>query len=301
MLSLHRLSKSYPGVSALQDISLEVRAGELFGILGPDGAGKTTLFRILATLLLPDHGSGRIDGLDLVRDYRAIRRRIGYMPGKFSLYQDLSVGENLEFFARVFGVTVAQRYDWIRDIYAQLAPFRTRRAGALSGGMKQKLALSCALIHQPQILLLDEPGTGVDPVSRQEFWDLLLRLKAAGMTILVSTPNMDEAAKCDRIALLQRGRILALDTPDALANAYPLPLYAVRAEAMYPLIRDLRGFGPTARCYAFGEYAHLALQTPTPESEIRHFLESKGHREVEVFPIPATIEDSFIHLMEQSV
>ena len=300
MICLNGLSKSYSGVSALQDVSLEAYSGEIFGILGPDGAGKTTLFRILATLLLPDSGSGRIDGLDLVRDYRAIRRRIGYMPGKFSLYQDLTVGENLEFFARVFGVTVAERYDWIKDIYAQLAPFRARRAGALSGGMKQKLALSCALIHQPKILLLDEPGTGVDPVSRQEFWDVLLRLKATGMTILVSTPNMDEAAKCDRIALLQRGRILALAAPDALTTAYPLPLYAVRAEDMYPLIRDLRGFGPTARCYAFGAYAHLALQTPTPESAIRHFLESKGHRQVEVFPIPATIEDTFIHLMEQS-
>lgn len=301
MISLHGLSKSYAGVAALQDVSLEAYSGEIFGILGPDGAGKTTLFRMLATLLLPDSGSGRIDGLDLVRDYRAIRRRIGYMPGKFSLYQDLSVEENLNFFARVFGVTVAHSYDWIKDIYAQLAPFRTRRAGALSGGMKQKLALSCALIHQPKILLLDEPGTGVDPVSRQEFWDVLLRLKATGMTILVSTPNMDEAAKCDRIALLQRGRILALAAPDALAASYPLPLYAVRAEQMYPLIRDLRGFGPTARCYAFGEYAHLALQSPTAESAIRHFLESKGHRQVEVFPIPATIEDSFIHLMEPSV
>ncbi len=298
-ISIANLSKSYGKVQALKNISLEVEAGEIFGLIGPDGAGKTSLFRILATLLLPDSGSARVAGLDPVRDYKLLRTKLGYMPGRFSLYQDLTVRENLEFFASVFGSTIEENYELIREIYIQIEPFRDRRAGALSGGMKQKLALCCALIHKPEVLLLDEPGTGVDPVSRQEFWDMLRRLRQWGITILVSTPYMDEAEMCDRIALIQQGEILAIDTPEGVRKAYPRPLYAVRADDMYRLIRDLRELPGAEACYAFGESAHLSMADPGVRmADIQAYLNERRHEAVEVAPTPATIEDCFIEFLK---
>lgn len=293
-----RISKAYGAIQAVNKVSFDVRQGEIFGLIGPDGAGKTTLFRMLTSLLLPDAGGATVDGLDVVKDYKALRRRIGYMPGRFSLYPDLSVEENLGFFANVFGAHIRDNYDLIRDIYVQLEPFKTRRAGALSGGMKQKLALCCALIHRPRVLFLDEPGTGVDPVSRKEFWDMLRRLRAAEITILVSTAYMDEAELCDRVALLQKGEILAIDTPEGIMTSFQRPLFAARSDDMHDLIRDLRGIEPGADCYAFGEYAHLALQSDMPESAIRQFLEKHGHTSIEVHPVAATVEDCFIELMK---
>lgn len=298
-ISIKNISKSYGPNAAVRDVSFDVQQGEIFGLIGPDGAGKTTLFRMLTSLLLPDSGEAAVDGLDVVRDYKALRRRIGYMPGRFSLYQDLSVEENLGFFANVFGAHIRDNYDLIRDIYVQLEPFKNRRAGALSGGMKQKLALCCALIHRPRVLFLDEPGTGVDPVSRKEFWDMLRRLKQADITILVSTAYMDEAELCDRVGLLQKGEILAIDTPEGIRNSFRRPLYAARSNDMYRLIRDLRAIEPGADCYAFGEYAHLALPRENTENieKIHQYLIEKGHARVEVLPADATVEDCFIELM----
>ncbi len=303
-IQIQHISKAYGPVQAVRDLSFEVQAGELFGLIGPDGAGKTTLFRILTTLLLADSGSALVLGLDVVRNYKKLRSRIGYMPGRFSLYQDLTVEENLEFFAAVFGTTVQENYALIEPIYVQIEPFRSRRAGALSGGMKQKLALCCALIHRPEILFLDEPGTGVDPVSRQEFWAMLDRLRAQGMTMLVSTPNMDEAARCDRVALMQQGQILALDTPQGIANSFRQPLFAVRADDMYRLIRDLRGLEGVAGCYAFGEFAHLTLhsegvtQSHPLTTAVHEFLIAKNHRNIKLKHIAASIEDCFIKLLQ---
>jgi len=298
-VELHHISKAYGAVKAVRDVSLDIAPGELFGLIGPDGAGKTTLFRILTTLLLADTGTATVAGHDVVRDFRAIRNVVGYMPGKFSLYQDLTVQENLEFFAAVFRTTVQENYALVRDIYEQLAPFKDRRAGALSGGMKQKLALCCALIHKPEVLLLDEPTTGVDAVSRQEFWHMLGTLKAKGITIVVSTPYMDEAARCERVALLQEGQVLRVDTPAALRQAYPWPLYAVRAAHMHPLLQDLRAYPAAHSCYAFGEAAHLSLAQPNADAvaQLTAYLTQKGHARVAVEPVPATIEDTFMDLL----
>ena len=298
---IKNISRSFGAVQAVNNVSFEVKQGEIFGLIGPDGAGKTTLFRILTSLLLPDAGQATVDGLDVIKDYKALRRRIGYMPGRFSLYQDLSVEENLGFFANVFGAHIRTNYDLIRDIYVQLEPFKDRRAGALSGGMKQKLALCCALIHRPRVLFLDEPGTGVDPVSRKEFWDMLRRLRQAEITILVSTAYMDEAELCDRVGLMQKGRILAIDTPQAIMAGFGRPLFAARSDDMYRLIRDLREVDSGADCYAFGEYAHLALRqsgSATTDSQLRQFLETRGHTGIEVLPARATVEDCFIELMK---
>lgn len=299
-ISIKNISKSYASNKAVNNVSFDVQEGEIFGLIGPDGAGKTTLFRILTSLLLPDSGQATVDGLDVVRDYKALRRRIGYMPGRFSLYQDLSVEENLGFFANVFGAHIRDNYELIRDIYVQLEPFKDRRAGALSGGMKQKLALCCALIHRPRVLFLDEPGTGVDPVSRKEFWDMLRRLKQTDITILVSTAYMDEAELCDRVGLIQKGRIMAIDTPAGIRNGYQRPLYAVRSNDMYRLIRDLRVMEPGADCYAFGEYAHLALQQNDDKNieKIQYYLIEKGHTSIELLPADASVEDCFIDLMD---
>ena len=238
-VSAEALAKSYGKVEALRGVSLAVERGELYGIIGPDGAGKTTLLRILATLLLPDGGRASLCGRDVMAGYRDIRRLIGYMPGRFSLYQDLTVEENLEFFATVFGTTIGENRHLVDDIYRQIEPFRSRPAGKLSGGMKQKLALCCALIHKPEVLLLDEPTTGVDPVSRKEFWAMLLKLRREGITVLVSTPYMDEATLCDRIALMQQGRFLGVDTPRGITDRYPTALYAVRSGSMHRLRHDL--------------------------------------------------------------
>ncbi|MHB1327097.1 MAG: ABC transporter ATP-binding protein [Gemmatimonadales bacterium] len=301
-VEIRGVTKRYGQQAAVTDVTVSIRPGELFGFIGPDGAGKTTLFRILATLLLPDSGSARVLGLDVVDDLWALRRRIGYMPGRFSLYPDLTVEENLDFFATVFGTTVAAQYDAIAPIYRQIEPFRTRRAGALSGGMKQKLALSCALVHRPDILLLDEPTTGVDAVSRREFWDLLHELRASGMTIVVSTPYMDEADRCDRVALIQKGRILMVEAPGRIGEQYPLPLFAVRDSRRVELIAALQAFEHTRSVYPFGEELHYtdARAEAAPDqilAELGRYLGTRGLSNVPIEPIPAGIEDSFMALM----
>lgn len=288
------ISKTYGDVQALQDINLEINSGELFGLIGPDGAGKTTLFRILATLLLADNGSATVAGWDVVKDLRRIRRDLGYMPGRFSLYQDLTVEENLNFFATIFGTTIEKNYELIKDIYQQIEPFRKRRAGQLSGGMKQKLALSCALIHAPRVLFLDEPTTGVDAVSRQEFWEMLKRLKAKNITILVSTPYMDEAQLCDRIALIQQGKILSVAPPNELTASYPHPLFEVSAGNRYQLLQDLRQYPATRSVFPFGEYLHLSTEHAVEPMEIREFLVARQHKNIVVKPTKATVEDCFM-------
>lgn len=297
-ITVKDLNKSYNDTKALEDISFEVKKGEIFGLIGPDGAGKTTLFRILTTLLLKDSGSATVEGFDVEKDYRSIRRIIGYMPGKFSLYQDLSVEENLNFFATVFDTTVKANYELTKDIYVQLEPFRKRRAGKLSGGMKQKLALCCALIHQPEILFLDEPTTGVDPVSRKEFWEMLKKLKEKGITILVSTPYMDEASLCDRIALIQTGRIMDINTLEGIISKFPKKLYAVKSDNMYKLHSDLKECGMCDTVYIFGEYLHI-----TPENDdfsgLEDYLKGKGHTGIEISQIKATVEDCFMDLMSR--
>jgi ABC-type multidrug transport system ATPase subunit len=298
------LRKSYRNgaaqTQALRDISLSVPQGEIFGVIGPDGAGKTTLFRILTTLLLADTGQARVDGFDVVTQYREVRRRIGYMPGRFSLYQDLTVQENLSFFATIFNTSIEENYALIKDIYQQIEPFRDRPAGKLSGGMKQKLALSCALIHRPSVLFLDEPTTGVDAVSRKEFWQMLKRLQAQGITIMVSTPYMDEASLCDRIALVQEGRFLHVDSPYGTVKRFSRPLLAVKSADMYRLLEDLRGFAQTHSVYPFGEWYHLALRETTIDAEaILRYLRDKGHDDAELKPIQAGIEDVFMELMRE--
>src|SRR5689334_4542315 len=265
---------------AVDKVSFSVNKGELFGLIGPDGAGKSSIFRMLTTLLLPDGGSAKVDGFDVVKDYIEIRNTVGYMPGKFSLYQDLTIEENLNFFATVFGTTVEENYDLIRDIYVQIEPFKKRRAGKLSGGMKQKLALSCALIHKPSVLFLDEPTTGVDAVSRKEFWEMLKRLKEQGITIIVSTPYMDEATLCDCIALIAAGKILSVDTPPGIVDSYQGKLFAVKADEMHKLIIDLRSFEETRTCFAFGTYHHISFNDKEKDytGELLNYLQTKGHK-----------------------
>ena len=297
-IQVNHISKSYGAITALSDVSFSVEKGALFGLVGPDGAGKTSLFKILTSLLMPSSGEAMVEGLHTVKDYRSLRRIIGYMPGKFSLYQDLTVEENLNFFATIFGTTVKENYHLIEDIYIQIAPFRKRRAANLSGGMKQKLALCCALIHEPKVLFLDEPTTGVDAVSRAEFWEMLQRLKAQGITILVSTPYMDEAALCERIALIQRGKLLQIDTPQNITNSFKQPLYAVRTKAFYRLLNELRGQPFVQRAEPFGEYIHLTTRRSYPEEELFALLEAMGHTEVELKEIVASIEDVFLDLMQ---
>lgn len=286
-------------VLAVDAVSFSVNRGELFGIIGPDGAGKTSLFRMLTTLLLPNGGSATIDGLDIVSDYKNIRRNVGYMPGKFSLYQDMTIAENLNFFATVFNTTVQENYHLIEDIYVQIEKFKDRRAGKLSGGMKQKLALCCALIHKPTVLFLDEPTTGVDPVSRKEFWEMLKRLKAQNITIVVSTPYMDEATLCDRIALIQEGKILSIDTPQNIMNSYPNPLFNVKADNMYKLLQSLSSWQHTLNSYAFGEYAHLSIKKDNPidSNDIQAYLNAEGHTNSIVKKVQPTVEDCFIELL----
>ena len=285
-------------VQALKDVSFEVNEGELFGLIGPDGAGKTSLFRVLTTLLLPDGGSASVDGFDVVKGIKEIRKRVGYMPGRFSLYQDLTVEENLSFFATIFNTSIEENYDLIKDIYIQIEPFKTRRAGKLSGGMKQKLALSCALIHKPSVLFLDEPTTGVDAVSRKEFWEMLKKLKEKGITILVSTPYMDEASMCDRVALIQDGKILDIDTPLSIIRKFDRPLWAVRAKEMFRLLKDLREYENTEGCFAFGDSHHLTLKKGNfTENDIHIFLSKKNHDALEIKLIEPSIEDCFMALM----
>lgn len=296
------IKKTYnkDSVVALKDVSLSVQQGELFGIIGPDGAGKTSLFRILTTLLLPDGGSAIVDGHDVVKDFRAIRTSVGYMPGRFSLYQDLSVQENLEFFATVFGTSIEENYALVKEIYQQIEPFKTRRAGQLSGGMKQKLALCCALIHKPTVLFLDEPTTGVDAVSRKEFWEMLKRLRDQGITVLVSTPYMDEATLCDRIALMQKGELLAVDTPSNIISQFKGELYAVKATEMYRLLKELRSAEEVSSCFSFGEYHHIVLKDePGALDKLKARLAQSHYEGLEVKPVQATVEDCFIQLLTE--
>ncbi|WP_426276896.1 ABC transporter ATP-binding protein [Chryseobacterium sp. S-02] len=292
--------KTYGDIKAVDDVSFEVAKGELFGLIGPDGAGKTSIFRVLTTLLLADSGIATVEGHDVVKEYQAIRNKVGYMPGKFSLYQDLTVSENLNFFATLFGTTIEENYDLIKDIYEQIKPFSNRRAGKLSGGMKQKLALCCALIHKPEVLFLDEPTTGVDVVSRKEFWEMLAKLKEQNISIVVSTPYMDEAKLCDRIALIQNGKIMSVDEPEKIVRSFPKPLFAVKAKNIYQLLENLRSDENIESCYAFGEYIHVTLKTEGDDEQRVEELAEKYHPEdFEVKKITPTIEDSFIRLMRE--
>ncbi|TXI76403.1 MAG: ABC transporter ATP-binding protein [Flavobacteriales bacterium] len=297
MIQVSDISKKYGAVQALHDISFAVPRGELFGLIGPDGAGKTTLMRLLVTLLLPDTGRMTFDGRDVVRDYRYVRRNVGYMPGLFSLYRDLSVRENLDFFASVFNTTVEENYDLIKDIYVMLEPFAQRRSGALSGGMKQKLALCCALIHKPLVLILDEPTTGVDVVSRREFWAMLRKLKAEGITIIVSTPYMDEAALCDRVGLIQGGRLMQVGTPQEVIAAFDRPLYAATGADPYTLLHALRAIDGVERVYPFGTALHVTSNQALDTAAIAASLQAQGLHGVALKPIDPNIEDLFMHLM----
>jgi ABC-type multidrug transport system ATPase subunit len=300
-VSLKNIVKTYDEgkVKAVNDVSFDVERGELFGLIGPDGAGKTSIFRILTTVLLADKGSASVQDRDVVKDYRWIRNKVGYMPGKFSLYQDLTVAENLNFFATIFNTTIDQNYDLIKEIYDQIKPFSSRPAGKLSGGMKQKLALCCALIHKPEVLFLDEPTTGVDVVSRKEFWHMLKRLKEQQISILVSTPYMDEASLCDRIALIQNGNIMSVDKPQKIIDSFPDPLYAVKAKDMYQLLKSFRGDPAVASCYAFGEWLHITLKEHNHNGldQMNKLAASGNPQDFEAKEITPTIEDSFIHLM----
>lgn len=285
MVNVKNINKKYKEVVALDNISFDVKRGELFGLIGSDGSGKTSLFRILTTLILPDSGKATVDGLDVINDYKKLRKHIGYMPGRFSLYQDLTVEENLHFFATVFNTTVEENYDLIKDIYKQIEPFKTRRAGKLSGGMKQKLALSCALIHKPSVLFLDEPTTGVDPVSRKEFWEMLKKLKVQGITIIVSTPYMDEATLCDRIVLIQHGKILSIETPEKIIEDYPKKLYAAESDNNYNLLEQLRKNDLVDSVYMFGDCLHISFKNEI-DNNIPNLKEIKP-----------SVEDCFIGLM----
>jgi drug efflux transport system ATP-binding protein len=299
------ISKKFGSTLALDKVSFTVEKGELFGFIGPDGAGKTTLFRILVSLLIADAGRASVLGFDVVRDYRALRQRVGYMPGRFSLYPDLSVHENLTFFASVFGTTIEREYEQIKPIYIQLEPFKDRRAAALSGGMKQKLALCCALVHRPDILLLDEPTTGVDAVSRREFWDLLGRLKQGGLTTVVSTPYMDEATRCDRIALMHRGRLLGVDTPEAITRVFERPLLGIRAKDRYRALLALRKYEHAHSAYPFGDVIHysderVGASVDAIARDLKTFLNASGFADASVEPLTPTVEDSFIARTEDA-
>ncbi len=295
----NNVTKRYGERLALDAISFDVRKGELFGFIGPDGAGKTSLFRMITTLLVPDSGSITVEGLDIVKDYVKLRKILGYMPGRFSLYQDLTVEENLRFFAGIFKTTPEANYDLVKDIYSQIEPFKNRKAGKLSGGMKQKLALSCALIHKPEVLVLDEPTTGVDAVSRIEFWEMLAKLRASGITIVVSTPYMDEASRCDRVALIQNGSIMDIATPEGIRNNYKRDLWAVKSDDIYRLLIDLRQFKSTWTAFPFGENIHLSLkEQKILPSEIVTFLQSSSHQNIQVSNIEPSVEVCFMELMQ---
>ncbi len=295
MIHIDQIHKTYDKgkVIALHNISIEVRTGEIFGLLGPDGAGKTSLIRIIASLVLPDSGTLHVFGHDVIQEYESIRKIIGYMPGRFSLYQDLTVEENLNFFATVFDSNIQTNYHLIKDLYDQLAPFKDRRAGKLSGGMKQKLALCCALIHEPKLLLLDEPTTGVDPVSRREFWDMLIRLKTRGITIIVSTPYMDEASLCDRVSLMHHGAILEIGEPQDICKRSGLNLYAVKGSNMYTLMQAIRLYSETISCYSFGDAHHVELRSGNG-NELIEYLKLKGHADATIHKIDPGIEDVFM-------
>ncbi len=305
-IEVHHISKSYSYkkqfIKALDDVSLNVQPGELFGIIGPDGAGKTSLIRILCTLILADSGQASVDGFDVVSGMDEIRKRVGYMPGRFSLYQDLTVEENLTFFASVFNTSISENYDLIKDIYQQIEAFKNRRAGKLSGGMKQKLALSCALIHRPSVLFLDEPTTGVDAVSRKEFWEMLKKLQRQNISILVSTPYMDEAALCDRVALMQHAKIMKIASPEQIIGDFKGSLYRIRSKTMYELMNGLKSWDKVYSCFAFGDSCHVTFRDSDFNTiECRVYLEKLGHSDIIIESIQPGIEDCFMQLMKQHV
>jgi len=299
-VTIENISKSYGEVLAVDNVSLTIEKGEIFGFIGPDGAGKTSLFRMLTTLLIPDKGKATVEGFDIVKDYKKIRSAVGYMPGRFSLYQDLTVEENLHFFASVFGTTIQENYNLIKDIYVMLEPFKNRKAGKLSGGMKQKLALCCALIHKPKILFLDEPTTGVDPVSRNEFWDMLGNLRKEGITIVVSTPYMDEANKCDRIALMQKGKIMETDYLKNIISRFPRKLFAVKSDGMFVLLNELREYQFANSVFSFGDSLHYSdSRENVTKDNILEYLNTKNHGNISIEEIEPNIEDCFMDLMSK--
>lgn len=296
-ISVYNISKSYKNSKAIDGVTFDVNPGELFGLIGPDGAGKTTIFRILTTLVLADEGKATVNNYDVITDYKIIRSSVGYMPGKFSLYQDLTIEENISFFATIFGTSIEENYELIEDIYVQIEPFKKRRAGDLSGGMKQKLALCCALIHAPKVLFLDEPTTGVDPVSRNEFWQMLKRLQLKGITILVSTPYMDEAALCDRIALIQKGKVLKVDAPKAITAKYQKYIYDIQSKNTHGLIHDLKNYPSQYSVYAFGEFIHyIDTNKNFNPVDLKHYLQNKNHSDIIIKRAQTTIEDVFMDL-----
>jgi ABC-type multidrug transport system ATPase subunit len=295
------VTKSFGATLALDDITFSVNESEIFGFIGPDGAGKTTLFRIITTLLVPDKGNMKVLGMDSVSDYKELRKNIGYMPGRFSLYQDLSVEENLNFYATVFGTTVEENYELISDIYSHIEPFKKRLAGKLSGGMKQKLALSCALIHKPRLLILDEPTTGVDAVSRSEFWDMLGKLHRYNITIVVSTPYMDEAIRCDRVALIQDGKLLSVDTPQNIRAGFSRKLFTVKSAEKYKLLKTLRKNQEVLTVYSFGDSMHVTLKNDSSEKSVLDYLFREGIKDAVIREAEAGIEDRFLELMENGL
>jgi ABC-2 type transport system ATP-binding protein len=297
MIEIKHLDKSFGQIHALKDISLDVNEGELFGVIGPDGAGKTTLFRTIATLYTPDSGNATVLGYDVVKDYSNIRPLLGYMPGRFSLYHDLTVNENIQFFASVFGTTLEENYSLVEPVYRQIEPFKNRLAGNLSGGMKQKLALSCALIHKPRLLILDEPTTGVDAVSRKEFWDMLTIL-VKEVTIIVATPYMDEASRCNRVALIQEGRILRIDTPPAIVGSFEKPLYGIRSGNRFRLLRELKNYPFAESVHAFGESIHYTdKRNKVNPVELKNYLKAQGIENSQITEIDPGIEDCFMSMM----
>jgi ABC-type multidrug transport system ATPase subunit len=302
-IHIQNISKTYEKVEALKDVSLEIEAGELFGFIGPDGSGKTSLFRILTGLILPDSGLATVGGLDVVTDFKKVRNITGYMPGRFSLYPDLTVAENLNFYASIFQTSLKENYDLIKDIYIQIEPFSNRKAGDLSGGMKQKLALSCALIHRPKLLILDEPTTGVDAVSRKEFWELLNKMQQSGITILVSTPYMDEASLCNRVALMQKGKLLAVDTPDAITRRYDGQLFGVKTNKMHELVTALEDVPDAVQVFRFGDRVHITSHQKNEEQFVRLIAEAlreKGHSAIQIEKQQPVVEDCFLALMDKS-
>ena len=298
-IEIQNLTKSYGAVKALLPVNLNILEGEIFGFIGPDGAGKTTLFRILTSLMLPDTGKAKVVNLDVVKDYKELRTRLGYMPGKFSLYQDLTVQENLNFFAGIFKTTVEENYHLIKDIYQQIEPFKNRRAGKLSGGMKQKLALSCALIHKPEVLFLDEPTTGVDVVSRAEFWEMLKKLKHEGITIVVSTPYMDEAALCDRVALMQKGNIMITDEPGSIVSRFEKEIFSVKSMDRHRLSLDIAAYEGTDSSYWFGDNIHWTGRDGYTDENLRNYFNKLNYKDIEIYKTAPDIEDCFMDLMTE--
>ena len=299
-LSVVQLSKKYGKVNALTEVSFDVQAGEVFGLIGPDGAGKTTLFNLLTTLQLPTSGNAKVLDYDLVAGYKKIRKEIGYLPGVFSLYPDLTVYENLRFFATMYGNKIDENMNLIAPIWEQIAPFKKRQAGRLSGGMKQKLSLCCALIHKPKILFLDEPTTGVDPVSRREFWNLLNTIKKQGIAVLVSTPYMDEATRCDRIALMKEGKIITINTPKNIIDNYKGRLYSLKTNTIFNLLDCMQSYPDNCNYYPYGEFMHISFYKKDFDLQFFiDFLENQGQLFTELTQIAPTIEDCFIELVAE--